>query len=221
MITVDILGQGGISKLVIEILNSKSKDYSISAIYDDSLEKQDTLFQNILTIGTIEGYVNREDLDKAVYFNCLGNIKAYRKRIEYSKILKRKNVRSINIIHSSVSIFDSVKLEEGNFIGSQVTIESDVNIGYDNVIFSNSTISHDSIIGNLCYLSPSSTLCGKVILDNNVYIGPGAVLTAGVKVGRNSIIGAGSVVLDDVPENSVYVGSPAKFLKINELWKYM
>ena len=33
------------------------------------------------------------------------------------------------------------------------------------------------------------------------------------QIGDNSVIAAGSVVTKDVPENSVYGGNPAKFIK--------
>ena len=36
-----------------------------------------------------------------------------------------------------------------------------------------------------------------------------------MKVGDNSVIGAGAVVLNDVPENSIVVGVPAKVIKTN------
>ena len=35
----------------------------------------------------------------------------------------------------------------------------------------------------------------------------------GVRVGRNAIVGAGSVVIEDVKENTVVAGIPAKVLK--------
>ena len=36
------------------------------------------------------------------------------------------------------------------------------------------------------------------------------VIILGTKIGSNCVIGAGSVVLNDVPDNSVVVGNPAK-----------
>ena len=47
----------------------------------------------------------------------------------------------------------------------------------------------------------------------NVYIGTGAKILGPVKVGNNVVIGAGAVVLNDVPDNSVVVGMPAKVVK--------
>ena len=51
------------------------------------------------------------------------------------------------------------------------------------------------------------------IIGDNVYICTGAKILGPVKVGSNVVIGAGAVVLDDVPNNSVVVGMPAKVVK--------
>lgn len=44
-------------------------------------------------------------------------------------------------------------------------------------------------------------------------IGSGAVVMAGVTIGERSMVGAGSVVLNDVPENTVVAGNPARFVR--------
>jgi len=38
----------------------------------------------------------------------------------------------------------------------------------------------------------------------------------GVKIGNNCIIAAGSIVTKNIPENSVYGGIPAKFIKTTD-----
>ena len=44
-------------------------------------------------------------------------------------------------------------------------------------------------------------------------VGANAVVVEGVHVGKNSVVAAGSVVLDDVPDNVVVAGVPAKVIK--------
>ena len=52
-----------------------------------------------------------------------------------------------------------------------------------------------------------------IILKDNVWIGDSAIVCKGVTIGKNSIIGAGAVVTKDVPDNAIYAGNPAKFIK--------
>jgi acetyltransferase-like isoleucine patch superfamily enzyme len=52
-----------------------------------------------------------------------------------------------------------------------------------------------------------------IIIGKNVWIALGCVILRGVRIGDNSTISAQSVVYKDVPENSVYGGNPAVFIK--------
>lgn len=51
------------------------------------------------------------------------------------------------------------------------------------------------------------------IIGNNVSILAGAVVAGPVKVGDGAMVGANAVVLEDVPENCVAVGVPARILQ--------
>ena len=54
---------------------------------------------------------------------------------------------------------------------------------------------------------------GKVTIRDNVWIGIGVTICPGVTIGRNSVVAAGSVVTEDVPDNVMAGGIPAKIIK--------
>lgn len=56
------------------------------------------------------------------------------------------------------------------------------------------------------------TKIGCVKIGNNVFIGAESVVLPGVTIGSNVVIGANSTVTHNIPDNSVYIGSPAKYL---------
>lgn len=76
-----------------------------------------------------------------------------------------------------------------------------------------------SVIGNNVRIGASVTIGGKYpspnvpVIGDNVYISTGARILGDVKIGNNAIVGANAVVLEDVPENAVVVGIPAKVIK--------
>ena len=83
-----------------------------------------------------------------------------------------------------------------------VVIEDDVQIGSHCSIYSVSTIDDKK---------------GKVCLKQNSKIGSHSTVLPGVTIGKNSIIGAHSLIIDDIPDNVVAFGVPAKIIrKINE-----
>jgi len=54
---------------------------------------------------------------------------------------------------------------------------------------------------------------GKVTIKNNAWLGIGVTICPGVTIGKNSVVAAGSVVTDDVPDNTMVGGVPAKIIK--------
>jgi serine O-acetyltransferase len=56
---------------------------------------------------------------------------------------------------------------------------------------------------------------GGPIVGDNVTMYIGAKILATIKVGNNVSVGAASLVLDDVPDNKVVAGAPARVIKEN------
>ncbi|MFT5759865.1 MAG: acetyltransferase-like isoleucine patch superfamily enzyme [Alteromonadaceae bacterium] len=52
-----------------------------------------------------------------------------------------------------------------------------------------------------------------ICIGANCWIGAKVTITAGVNVGDGVVIGAGSVVINDIPDNAIVVGNPARILK--------
>lgn len=50
-------------------------------------------------------------------------------------------------------------------------------------------------------------------IGDDVFIGANSIILKGVKIGARSIIGAGSVVTKHIPEDEIWAGNPAKFIK--------
>lgn len=81
-----------------------------------------------------------------------------------------------------------------------------VEIG-NNVTITNATIlAHDASTKK--FLGYSKV--GKVKIGDNVFVGYGSIVLPGVTIGNNVIIGGGAVVRDNIPDNSLVIGNPAK-----------
>lgn len=52
---------------------------------------------------------------------------------------------------------------------------------------------------------------GRVEIKDNAFIGANTVIS--VTIGRNAVVGAGSVVTKDIPDNEIWGGNPAHFIK--------
>jgi acetyltransferase-like isoleucine patch superfamily enzyme len=56
-------------------------------------------------------------------------------------------------------------------------------------------------------------LSRPIHIKESAFIGGCSIILKGVTIGRNSIIGAGSVVSRNVPDNEIWGGNPAMFIK--------
>ena len=71
-------------------------------------------------------------------------------------------------------------------------------------------------IGSHCSLYSLSTIDnkkGKVHLKSNAKLGSHSTVLPGVTIGENSVIGAHSLVTQDIPDNVVAFGVPAKVIR--------
>ena len=54
---------------------------------------------------------------------------------------------------------------------------------------------------------------GAVVIGDNVWLGDNVMILPKVKIGNNVIVGANSVVTQDLPDNCVAAGAPARIVK--------
>lgn len=86
-----------------------------------------------------------------------------------------------------------------------IYIGDDVLIGHNVVL---ATLNH-----NLNPDKRGNLIPAPIHIGNKVWIGSNSTILAGVSIGNSAVIAAGAVVNCDVPENCVYGGVPAKFIK--------
>lgn len=134
-----------------------------------------------------------------------------------------------NIYEPSV-IMPNAIIGNDNKIGAFVFIDNGVVIGNRCRIQNGALLYNGVEIGDDVLIAPNVTTTNdyfpelpvgdwshrfkKTIIKDRVSIGANATIVCGVTIGEGSMIGAGSVVTKDVPPNEVWVGNPAKFLRL-------
>jgi len=151
-----------------------------------------------------------------------------------AKIGKNVEIGSYVVLEAGVEIGDNtiiknfVELRENTIIGKNCYIDSRVSTSGDCVVGNNVTLRYDSIIARGCKVGNNTYICPRVMTNNldtggiqiggahigkNCFIGTNTVFQHGVKIGDNVVTGAMSFVNKNIPDNEIWLGSPAKFFK--------
>ena len=83
------------------------------------------------------------------------------------------------------------------------------NLGGRATVGKNSHIGAGAVLAGV--IEPASA--EPVRVGDNVLVGANAVVIEGVQVGSGSVVAAGAIVTQDVPENVVVAGVPARIIK--------
>ncbi|MDR6226083.1 2,3,4,5-tetrahydropyridine-2,6-dicarboxylate N-acetyltransferase [Desmospora profundinema] len=150
----------------------------------------------------IEDYVVENDRRNSAI--PLLDMKDIQARIEPGAIIREQ----VEIGKNAV-IMMGASINIGAVIGDGTMIDMNVVIGGRGTIGKNCHIGAGAVIAGV--IEPPSAK--PVVIEDEVVVGANAVILEGVRVGRGSVVAAGAVVVDDVPENSVVAGIPAKVIK--------
>jgi len=204
-----IIGAGGHSKIVIDIL--EENDQKIIGLLDDDTNLHNEKIMGYDVLGSI-GLINEYDKNEIGFIISIGNNKVRRKL--YTELIS-KGYKPVSAISNDAKISKYAELGEGLIINAGVVTHPDVQIKDNVIIGMNATVSHDTLIESNVHISPGVHLTGNTYIEDGVDIGTGAMLKPGVSIGKNTIVGAGAVLIDDLEANSIYAGVPAK--KIRDL----
>lgn len=127
-------------------------------------------------------------------------------------------------IEPGAIIREKVEIGEGAVIMMGAVINIGAVIGKGTMIDMGTILGGRATVGNNCHIGAGAVLAGviepasatPVIVEDGVLIGANAVVIEGVHIGKNAVVAAGAVVIEDVPENAVVAGSPARIIKMKD-----
>lgn len=117
------------------------------------------------------------------------------------------------LIYKHYQFKTGIQLPLGTIVGpglffphfSGIVINGGAHIGSNFTMYQNCTIG--SVRGK----------GGTTEIGDCVVMSSGAILLGAVKIGNNVMIGAGAVVVNDIPDNAVVVGIPARVINYDGL----
>ena len=109
-----------------------------------------------------------------------------------------------------------IRLLFGCQIGVGTKFGKNVSLGYGGlgvVIHARAVIGNNVRIGTCTTIGGTTKKYEVPIIGDNTIISTGAKILGPIRIGINCVIGANSVVIDNIPDDCVAVGVPAKIIK--------
>ncbi|MCS7033688.1 MAG: acetyltransferase [Phycisphaerae bacterium] len=205
---VVIIGAGGHGRVVLEILQHHRKTRVVGFLdADESLSGKTVAGRKVL------GHVNLlTKLKRSGVSGAIVAIGENRVRLEYMNRVIAAGMKLCNAVHPAAVVSRSARLglnvvvAPGSVIGTEARIDDGV------IVNTGAVVDHECEIGRAAHVCPAAALAGRVRVGEGALIGLGARVIQCLSIGPWATVGAGAVALEDVAENTVVAGVPARRL---------
>ena len=134
-------------------------------------------------------------------------------------LLDMKNVQAR--IEPGAIIRENVDIGRNAVIMMGAVINIGAVIGEGTMIDMGAVLGGRATVGKNCHVGAGAVLAGviepasakPVVVEDDVLIGANAVVIEGIRIGRGAVVAAGAVVIEDVPDEMVVAGCPARVIK--------
>lgn len=207
------------SKAIIQFIANAEKTTPVE-LYTDEEIKNECSCKIIGKGGLKIVFGNWENVEKLIKENNLTNY--HLKNDRRNSGVPMLDIKNINArIEPGAIIRDKVTIGDRAVIMMGAVINIGAEIGEGTMIDMNAVLGGRAKVGKNCHIGAGTVVAGvieppsadPVIVEDNVVIGANAVILEGVRVGKGSVVAAGAVVTENVPENVVVAGMPAKIIK--------
>lgn len=199
-----IIGTGGQSKVVLDCA-LETKAYSNIAFMTNDTCSKDIMGLSIFyeDVTTIEDISNK--FDEVIV--AIGNNST---RLKKSRYYAENGIKLATLIHPSAVVSRFSTIGEGTVALANAVVNPYAVVGRACIINTGAIVEHDCILGDGVHMSPKSVIGGTVTVGQESWLCIGSTVTNDVNIGDRVIVGAGAVVLNDVSNDVLVAGIPAK-----------
>jgi sugar O-acyltransferase (sialic acid O-acetyltransferase NeuD family) len=210
MTRVAIVGVGGQGRECLDIAEAMAdsgSDIEVMGFFDDAPSEEN--LERLRARGQRHLGSVADLLSATADEVCLGvGDGAVRARLD--ALLLHHGITGAVLIHPQSSIGSEVQLSPGVVVFGGARLTTNIRLGRHVHVNQNATVGHDCTISDFATVNPQAAISGAVQLGRESLVGAGAVVLQGLTVGERAKVGAGACVGNDVADDSVVKGVPAR-----------
>jgi sugar O-acyltransferase (sialic acid O-acetyltransferase NeuD family) len=205
-IKILILGAGGHARSVLSILKSLDQ-WDVVGILDRVEKTEEEFIGGIPVLGS---WNNLMEFKSQGISNAVVAIGDNVERQQIFGLLTESGFAIPTLIHPKAFVDKSATLGRGCVIGVGAIVCADVKLGSNVLVNTGAIVDHETIVGDDVHIGSGSKIAGRVKIGQKSFLGIGATVIDKKKIGRNVVLGAGSVLVDNLPDDVIAFGVPAK-----------
>ncbi len=209
------VGNGSVIAAAIDDANVRGDNrWKFAGYLNDRIENGEKIHSN-----PVLGDVADAPLfvEQGYYFiNTIYRIDGQQERIGIFENIGIPEERLATFVHPLSYVAPDVKLGPGVVIMPNVCISSGAILDKACLIMVAATIGHDTYLGPYTHVAAQACVGAYLKVAQGVHIGLNSSIRENITIGKNATLGMGSVLTKDIGENEIWVGSPAKFLRMAE-----
>ncbi|MCH2209851.1 MAG: acetyltransferase [Fuerstiella sp.] len=214
MSRVIIIGGGAQARVLIEAISAAADPPELCGVLDNDRSLWNRKVGGVAVPGgddLLQGLVNTGKCDSFVI--AIGGVRKFQLRKSLFNQASGTGLRPWTVHHPSSECSSSAKVAAGCQLLARCVVNTDAVIHRNVIINTAAVVEHDCIVGEHTHIAPQACVGGGVHVGPETHIGIGATVLENLTIGSRAVIGAGAVVVTDVPDDSVFVGVPARRIK--------
>lgn len=203
---------GGFGKEIMDMarrINRFESRWADICFIDDVIQAEESYGAKLYPFVAV---VNK--FDKAAIEIVIAHGEPLSRKILFDKV-KSAGYRLATLIDNTAIISDTARMGEGVIVTPYSSVSSLALVGNNVAINTKTIVGHDVKLGEHCVLSSLVNVGGASSVGENSYVGMGVQIKDKIAIGKDVIIGMGSVVYNDIPDEVIVLGNPARPMKKN------
>jgi sugar O-acyltransferase (sialic acid O-acetyltransferase NeuD family) len=140
-------------------------------------------------------------------FICIGPARQNQLRKDRLQMIEQLGYGITSYVSPEALVADHIHIPSHTKIGERSICQPFVKLGKNIFIGSGCIIGHGSVIADHCFISSGVITGGGVYIGEYSFLGTGCILRNNIILGSRVTIGAGVTLLEDAPDDSVYINT--------------
>jgi sugar O-acyltransferase (sialic acid O-acetyltransferase NeuD family) len=201
-----VYGASGHGKVVADILISNGETEFVGFV-DDNEELLGIATMGFPVLG--DGEWLRQEASSSRVAVAIGTGES-RSRQLVTERCSHWGIELLTVVHPAATVSRAARLGPGTVVMAGAIINPEASVGAGVIVNTGAIVEHDVEIGDYAHVAPNAAMGGASRLGAFSHLGLGAVVLQRVSIGSHVIVGAGAVVVENLPDQVVAIGVPAR-----------